>query len=129
MQKNPIGWVEIPVTDLDRAEKFYLDFFGYQLTRQPEQQGYTMSWFPMEEEMTGYGSACTLMKGEGYVPSHEGALVYFTAPTGRVDTSIDKAEKLGIKVLVPTMSIGEHGFMAVVQDSEGNKIAIHSMEG
>lgn len=127
MIKNPIGWCEIPVLDLDRAEKFYQDFFGFTLERQPENNGYQMSWFPMD--MESYGSAATLMKGEGYVPSKEGTLVYFTAPGGIVSDALEKAEKLGINILVPKTSIGEHGFFAIIEDSEGNSIAIHSMQG
>jgi predicted enzyme related to lactoylglutathione lyase len=124
-QKNPIGWIEVPVSDMDRAEKFYLDYFGLQAQRQPEKKGYTMSWFDMD--MEGYGSAATLMHGEGYTPSHEGPRVYFTAPEGSVIKGLEKAEKMGIKVLMPRMDIGEHGFIAEIEDSEGNRIAIHSM--
>lgn len=125
--KNPIGWIEIPVTDLDRAEKFYTDYFGFALDRQPEKNGWTMSWFPMD--MESYGSAATLIQGEGYTPSHEGPMVYFSAPGGQVDKALEKAESMDIPVLVPNTDIGEHGFFAVIQDSEGNRIAIHSMEG
>ena len=127
MQKNPIGWVEIPVTDLDRAEKFYKDYFGFELARQSEMNGFTMSWFPMD--MEGYGSAGTLMKGEGYVPSHDGPVVYFTAPEGTVEKALIKAQEQGITVILPKMNIGEHGYIAFIEDSEGNRIAIHAMEG
>ena len=126
MQKNPIGWVEIPVANLDRAEKFYSDYFGFSLDRQEERHGVTMSWFPME--MESYGSAATLIQGEHYTPSHEGPLVYFTAPEGSVVKALEKAEAQGISVLVPRVDIGEHGFFAVIEDSEGNRIAIHSMK-
>ena len=126
MQKNPIGWVEIPATDLDRAEAFYSNYFGFQFDRQEEKDGYTMSWFPMD--MESYGSGCTLMKGESYVPSHDGPVVYFTAPDASVVKALAKAEEQGITVLMPRMDIGEHGFIAMIQDSEGNRIAIHSME-
>ena len=125
MQKNPIGWVEIPVTDLDRAEAFYTEYFGFSLARQEERHGVTMSWFPMDE---GYGAAGTLIKGDGYIPSHEGPLVYFTAPEDSVAGGVEKAKQQGITVLAPLVDIGEHGFFAVLEDSEGNRIAIHSMK-
>ena len=127
MMKNPIGWIEIPVTDLERAEKWYTDFFGTTFDRQPEKDGYTMSWFPMD--MESYGSGATLMHGEGCEPSSKGVLIYFAAPEGTVEASLEKAETLGIKVVQPKMDIGEHGFIASVEDSEGNVVAIHSMEG
>lgn len=123
-QKNPVGWFEVPVTDLDRAEKFYSDFFGYELARQEEKNGITMSWFPMDE---GYGAAGTLIHGPSFTPSHEGTLVYFTAPEGSVKKALEKAEQMGIPVLMPHTDIGEHGFFAMLEDSEGNRIALHSM--
>ena len=125
-QKNPIGWVEIPVTDLDRAEKFYTEYFGFEMARQPEKNGYTMSWFPMDE---GYGAAGTLIKGEGIIPSYEGPVVYFTSPGESIDDGIARAEEMGIKILIPKTDIGEHGFFAWIEDCEGNRIAIHSMKG
>lgn len=123
---NPIGWVEIPATDLDRAEKFYSNYFGFKLERQPEKNGWTMSWFPMT--MDSYGAATTLIAGPGYVPSHEGTTVYFTAPEGGVTASLTKAEEQGITILTPLTALGEHGFYAMLEDSEGNRIAIHSMQ-
>jgi uncharacterized protein len=127
MMKNPIGWIEIPVTDLERAEKFYADFLGWKFDRQEPRHGYTMSWFsPME--MESYGSAATLMLGEGYIPSHQGTMIYFSAPES-VETTEKKAGEMGVKVLIPKMNIGEHGFFAAFEDSEGNRIAVHSMKG
>jgi len=126
-QMNPVGWIEIPVSDLDRAEKFYSDFFGFELSRQPEKNGITMSWFPMD--MKVYGAACTLMHGEQFTPSHEGSVLYFTAPGGTVEKALEKAEEMGIKVLFPRTDTEGHGFFAWIKDSEGNRIAIHSMEG
>jgi uncharacterized protein len=122
-QKNPIGWVEIPVIDLDRAEKFYTDFFGISCTRQPEAEGFVMSMFPMDE---GYGASGALVRGEGLVPSKEGALVYFTAPEGGITAAVEKAKSLDITILMNYMDIGEFGHMAIIEDSEGNRIALHS---
>lgn len=126
MQKNPIGWFEIPVTDLDRAETFYSDFFGFTMDRKPEQGGFTMSWFPQPKD--GYGATGTLLLGEGYEPTDKGVLIYFTAPEGTVEASVKKAREMGIECS-DRIDIGEHGFVAMITDSEGNKIAIHAMAG
>lgn len=128
MQKNPIGWVEVPVTNLDRAEKFYQDYFGMEMARQPEKDGYEMSWF-MPMDMESYGSAGMLIKGKDYAPDKDGVVLYFTAPGGTVDAGLKKAEEMDQKVLMPKTDIGEHGFFAWIEDSEGNRIAIHSMDG
>jgi predicted enzyme related to lactoylglutathione lyase len=121
MQSNPVGWTEIPAKDLGRAETFYKDFFGFEMTRQPEANGDEMSWFPMDE---GYGAGGALVKGESYIPSRDGVLVYFTAPGG-VDAALQKAREMNIEVVMEKTQIGEHGLMAVIIDSEGNKIALH----
>ncbi len=123
--RNPVGWFEVPVTDLDRAEKFYKEVFGHECDRQEQSpNGITMSFFPME--MEALGAAGTLVLGDGFTPSHDGCLVYFS--TAGVSETVTKAEAAGSKVLLPTMSIGDHGFIAWVEDSEGNRIAIHSMQ-
>lgn len=121
MQKNPVGWFEIPVTDMNRARKFYEELFGKELDLQEEKGGYQMAWFPWEED--SYGSAGTLMKGEGYTPSHDGTTIYFTA--AEMEDMLERVESIGGKVLVPKKDIGEHGFIAWVEDTEGNRIALH----
>jgi uncharacterized protein len=124
--KNSVGWFEIPVTDLDRAEKFYKDLLGLDCDRQEKKEnGITMSWFPME--IKEYGSAGTLVLGEYFTPSHKGTLVYFSC--SRVDETVKKAEAMDVKILLPKTDIGEHGFIAWLEDSEGNRIAIHSRNG
>jgi len=126
IMKNPVGWFEIPVTNLDRAEKFYKDLLGLDCDRQEKKEnGITMSWFPME--MKEYGTAGTLVLGEHFTPSHEGTLVYFSC--SRVDETLKKAEDMGVKIFLPRIDIGEHGFIAWLEDSEGNRIAIHSRNG
>jgi uncharacterized protein len=121
--KNPVGWFEIPVTDLDRAEKFYNELLGFEFDRQdPKPNGITMSFFPME--MDALGCPGTLVLGPNFVPSQEGSLVYFS--TANVEETVKKAESLGSKTLLPKTDIGEHGFIAWLEDSEGNRIAIHS---
>lgn len=79
-------------------------------------------------DMESYGSATTLIKREGHNPSHDGSLIYFSSPGESIDAGIQKAEEQNITILEPKQDIGEHGFYAVLEDSEGNRIAIHSMK-
>lgn len=83
-----------------------------------------MAWFPMN--MEAVGAAGSLVKGEGRVPSVEGTLVYFSAPD-LVDT-LERVKEKGRTALMEKTSIGEHGFIALVQDIEGNRIGLRSME-
>jgi predicted enzyme related to lactoylglutathione lyase len=120
---NPVGWFEIPVEDLDRAEAFYQHVLTIELSRQPEQNGTTMSWFPMH--MDAMGAAGSLVKSNDYNVQKEGVgvVVYFTAPD--LEEAIERARTSGGTVIVEKKDIGEHGFFAWVRDTEGNTIALH----
>lgn len=118
MEYNPVGWFEIPVTDLKRAQTFYEKLLNITMEPHPEMG---MVWFPMTENVKG--STGSLMKNESYIPSHQGSMVYFTAPD--IDEAIERATANGGKLLNPKMDIGEYGWVAHLEDTEGNRIALH----
>lgn len=126
MNHNPIGWVEIPVTDMDRAAAFYEKVF--ELPMQKMDLGSTQMAIinPVEGEVKGSG--CALVQNEQfYKPSQEGTLVYFTAPSGDLQVELDRVEEAGGKVLMHRKQVSEeYGFMALILDTEGNRIALHS---
>lgn len=127
MNANPVGWFEVPVTNMDRAEKFYKDFFGFSFEKRMEMEGgYLLSFFPSVRD--AYGAPGALMLGTGYTPSHHGSILYFTAPQENVRKAIEKVEQMGVPVILPRKSIGENGYIAWIEDSEGNAIALHSMK-
>lgn len=124
--KNAISWFEIPAIDLDRAQKFYETIFDIQMIplATPNLQ---MRMFPIEDMLSGIGGA--LCKAEGfYKPSStDGPLVYLNANPD-VQNILDKIESAGGKIQVPkTMISPEYGHMAVFTDTEGNRIALHSV--
>lgn len=118
---NPVNWFEIPVNDLDRATAFYENVLGVKLTRVPLGE-LTMAWFPWSPGAPG--SAGTLVKAKTYVPSHSGSMVYFSVED--IDATLAKVERNGGKILNQKTSIGEHGFVGHFEDSEGNRVALHS---
>ena len=118
---NPVGWFEIPTTDLDRAKKFYEAVLDVQLTL-TTLGPVEMAWFPMSED--GIGASGTLVKSEEYTPSRDGILIYFTAPD--IEGTLAKVNANGGKTLTPKTSIGEYGFYAFFEDSEGNRLGLHS---
>jgi predicted enzyme related to lactoylglutathione lyase len=120
---NPVFHFEIPVTDLDRAIAFYEDVFGYQLTRE-DVDGYDMAFFPRAGDAPGASGA--LAKGDVYRPSHDGPVIYFDVPD--IDAVIARAEARGAKVLYAKKDIGEAGFVAEIEDSEGNRIALSQVK-
>ena len=117
---NPVGYFEIPVTDLDRAIRFYQLTFDVELTRM-HVDGYDMAMFPLSE--TAPGAAGALMKGDVYVPAKAGPVIYFSV--ARIDTALQRANDAGGQTLYERKSIGELGFVAEFEDSEGNRIALH----
>jgi hypothetical protein len=52
-------------------------------------------------------------------------LIYLNCD-GRLDAAIAAVEANGGKVLKPKHPIGPYGFRAVILDSEGNRLALHS---
>lgn len=123
VKTNPVIWFEIPVKDIGRARKFYEKVLGYELT--PEQMDeYTMAFFPMAENVSG--AAGSLIKGATYEPSHSGTVVYFTVDD--IDEMLRRINANGGKTVLPKKSIGKYGFIAHFEDTEGNRLALHSMK-
>jgi hypothetical protein len=121
---NPVVHFEIPVTDMDRAVAFYEDVLGYSLNRETV-DGYEMAFFPRVDGR--YGAAGALAKGDVYRPSHNGPVIYFDVAD--IDAVMARAAARGAKVLYPKKDIGEAGFVAEFEDSEGNRIALSQPRG
>ncbi|HMS65413.1 MAG TPA: VOC family protein [Ignavibacteria bacterium] len=118
---NPVVFFEIPVTDVDRAMKFYRAVLGFEFTKTSIDEN-EMALFPFYENSGGISGA--LAKGEIYIPSHSGTLVYFH--TDDIEMTLMKAKQNGSKILYPKTAVGDLGFVAEFEDSEGNRIALHS---
>ena len=128
MKPNPVVWFEIYVQDMPRARKFYEAVFQCKLEPladpSGDASGMQMLTFPME--MNGEGAAGALVKMEGAPSGGGGTLVYF----GCDDCSVEqgRVEKAGGQVFKAKFSIGQYGFAALVTDTEGNMIGLHSMQ-
>ena len=125
MRNNPVGWFEIPVNDMERAVKFYETVLDIKLER--HMMGpLDMGWFPMFED--GRGSAGSLVKHpDFYVPSADGVLIYLTAHSGDLKNELARVEPAGGKVIQDKKQISEeYGYMAIILDTEGNRVALHS---
>ncbi len=123
MFQNAVNWIEIPVSDFDRAKKFYSTIFDYQM---PEMMmGPNRMGFLLFEQGKGVGGA--IMQGEWYHPSDKGALVYLNAGKD-LNAVLHRVESAGGKIVLgKTQITPELGYVAYVMDCEGNRIALHSM--
>lgn len=129
MKPNPFVWSEIYVQDMKRAQAFYESVFQCKLEApnvpMEDAHGMQMLFFP-SDNMSSYGSAGALVKMEGVPSGGGGTLVYLSCDDCAVEQA--RAEAAGGKVFKPKFSIAPHGFIALVVDTEGNCIGLHSMK-
>jgi predicted enzyme related to lactoylglutathione lyase len=123
---HAISWFEIPATDLPRAQKFYETIFDMQMIPL-DLPNIKMRMFPITDMQNGVGGALCDSGGFHKPSASEGPLVYLNANPD-VQIVLDKVEASGGKIMVPKTEISpEYGFMAVFIDTEGNRIALHSV--
>jgi predicted enzyme related to lactoylglutathione lyase len=121
--RNPVGWFEIYVQDMDRAKTFYEKTLqvSFEKLESPELE---MWAFPFNMEAPG--AAGSLVKMEGKDSGVGGTIIYFSCADCAVEAS--RAGQNGGKVVKEKFSIGQYGFIAFVQDTEGNMIGLHSIQ-
>ena len=123
MLDNAITWFEIPVTDFERAKKFYSTIYDFDM---PEAQvgPVRMGFLLYEQQPQRVGGAICF--GQGYTPSSQGTLPYLNGGSD-LNIVLDRIEKAGGKVVIPKTFIApEHGHFARFIDTEGNLVALHS---
>jgi predicted enzyme related to lactoylglutathione lyase len=122
-QRNPVGWFEIYVQDMERAKNFYQNTFEVNLERleTPEIELWA---FPMQPDNPGCPGALVKMDGKDSGPG--GTIVYFSCADCSVEAA--RAAKNGGQIQQEKSSIGQYGFISFINDTEGNIIGLHSME-
>ncbi|MCM5661456.1 VOC family protein [Galbibacter mesophilus] len=123
---NPATWFEIYVTDMNRAKKFYEEVFQTTMQHLPNPTEDDMEMYTFPSDMNNHGAGGALAKMEGVSPGNNSTLIYF----GSKDCSVEenRVEKAGGKIFKPKMAIGQHGFIVLASDTEGNMFGVHSME-
>jgi hypothetical protein len=129
-QSNPVVWFEIYVQNMERAKAFYEAVFAVKLEKMPaptEEMNMEMWSFPADKDAakTTYGACGMLVKMEGVPSGCGGTLVYFACEDCAVEAA--RATENGGSIFKQKISIGEHGFISLVYDTEGNMIGLHSM--
>jgi predicted enzyme related to lactoylglutathione lyase len=120
---NPVNWFEIPVSDIVRAKDFYEKSLGFSL--KSEEFGVSkMATFPMQDNAPNCSGA--LVQQKDFLPSSQGTLLYFSVLD--IDDVLKKVEMSGGKCIKSKKSIGQYGYTGVFEDTEGNRLALHSMK-
>lgn len=118
-----VYYFEIPVNDLERAITFYRAVFGCEFERVDVDGNQLANFLPSSEK--GSGASGALAKGDSYIPGTQGVRVYFD--TESIDKTLANAVAAGGKMLYSKTSIGELGWVAEFEDSEGNCIALSQL--
>ena len=114
-------WVDIPVRDLDRAIKFYTAVLDGPVTREGG-PGFAFGVFSHgNDDVAG----CLYTPDDDNAPSERGPLVYLNAD-GRLADAVRAVAVNGGRIIEAVHQIGPHGYRAIVVDSEGNRVALHS---
>ncbi len=118
--ENLVTWFEIPVKDMERALRFYKTVFGFEFHCAGEGSKH-WAFFPFPEHRAG-GS---LTFAKGYEPGSDGPIIFLYAGKDLRDP-LSRVESAGGQIVRDRTSVGEHGFVAWVRDTEGNRIGLHS---
>ena len=122
--KNTICWTDIPVVNLDRAVAFYSALVATPVAKiLGTAGGPDIGLLPGADA----GASACLYVDPDNAPSAKGPLVYLSVE-GRLDSAIRVAAKKGGQLLKKKHQIGPHGYRALIIDSEGNRLALHSMK-
>ena len=123
---NAISWFEIPATDLQRATTFYETIFSIKLIAM-DMPNIKMRLFPIDDMQNGIGGAVVDSGGFHKPSATDGPLIYLNGNPD-VQNILEKVPAAGGIVVVPKTPISpEYGFMAVIIDTEGNRIGLHSV--
>lgn len=124
--QNAISWFEIPTTDINRAQKFYEDIFSISMIPM-DFPNIKMRMFPLDDMMNQVGGALVDSGGFHKASLTDGPLIYLNGNPD-VQNILDKVPGAGGSIVVPKTEISpEYGFMAVISDTEGNRIGLHSV--
>lgn len=122
--RNPVGWFELYVQDLDRAKTFYQKTLQITLEHLETNPDIELWAFPMQFDNPGCAGA--LAKMDGKDSGAGGTIIYFSCADCAVEAA--RAVKNGGRIQKEKLSIGQYGFIALIYDTEGNMIGLHSMQ-
>lgn len=125
--KHAVSWFEIPALDINRAQKFYEAIFDMQMIPLEMGDGIKMCLFPIEDPMTGIGGAICQLEGF-YKPTADSGLMVYLNGNPDLQLVLNHVEAAGGSIVTPKTEISpEYGYMGIFIDTEGNRVALHSV--
>ena len=122
MVKNVVVWFDVPTTDFKRAVKFYSTILGEEV-KITDYMNQTLGMFPMAGR-DGVGGDI-VPPDPNLKPSPDGVRVYLGVE-GKMDEVIGRVAGAGGKIIRPKEQMGKIGWIAIIRDSEGNTVGLHS---
>jgi len=118
-----VGWFDIYVEDMERAQAFYETMLDTTLSPMGDPNDPAAQMRAFGDDFTSHGAGGALVKLAYTQPGPGGSMVYFSCD----DCAVEEGRVLaaGGSVVQPKTSIGEHGFVSIVTDTEGNTIGLH----
>ncbi|MFQ3230624.1 VOC family protein [Reinekea sp.] len=116
---NTLVWLDIPVIDLARAINFYQSVLACSL------QDHRLNAPTATLMLNGTSNGLTLFKAKQERPVSSGSVPYLNCDA-RLEQALSQVRLLGGKVLQDIQAIEPFGYRAVILDSEGNRLALHS---
>jgi len=121
-----VGFFDIYVAEMERARKFYETVLDTKLAKMSDPNDSSVEMLSFGDDFRSHGAGGALVKVKGTKPGVGGSMVYFSCDDCSVEES--RVEKAGGKVARPKFPIGEHGFVSLAFDTEGNMIGFHSLK-
>jgi len=128
MERNAVGWFEIYVDDIVRARTFYEAVFEVKLERLTAEGGEapdSLQMWAFRGDPDAGGAAGSIVKMDGCKAGGNSTIVYFSCADCAVEAA--RAAANGGRIFKDKFSIGQYGYIALVEDTEGNLIGLHSM--
>ena len=121
-----VGWFDIYVEDMDRAQTFYEPVLDTKLSPMDDPNNPTAQMRGFGDDFTSHGAGGALVKLEYTRPGPGGSMVYFSCADCAVEQH--RVTAAGGSIVRPKFSIGGHGFVSIITDTEGNMIGLHSVK-
>ena len=120
-----IGWFDIYVEDMERAQAFYEEVLQTTLSPMGDPNDPTAQMRAFGDDFVSHGAGGALVKLAHAKPGPGGSMVYFSCDDCAVEEA--RAVAAGGSVVQSKYSIGEHGFVSIIGDTEGNMVGLHSV--